>query len=344
MTVAFSTAPLERLAGELLGSPLQVNEMPGGASLRRFFRVRAGEHSGVGMYFPDALQSEEASAAPLTSTRWPFIEVRELLESRGVCVPKLLGEDCARGWLLVEDLGDDTLAEVLKQEPERKTELYQRVVSELARAHDALRALPADSVVAQRAFEHELLHWELDHFREWGLEGRGFSLSAERRQRFDRLAHAIAAKVRALPYGFAHRDFQSRNLMIQRLREGERVVWVDFQDALMGPRVYDLVALLGDSYQSFDDGFVNDRLADYAAVRGLRASLSELHREFDWVTVQRKLKDAGRFVFIQHKKGDASYLRFVEPTIALVRRSLARLSSDTDARELSLLLDELLPT
>jgi N-acetylmuramate 1-kinase len=341
MTVVFSTAPLEQLAQKALGSELEVVEMPGGASLRRFFRVSSAGQRAVGMFFPDALTSEEASGSDSTATRWPFLEVRDLLAQRGVAVPKLLGEDCERGWILVEDLGDDTLAEVLTRHPERKTELYRRVVSELGRAHDVLRELPPSSVVARRSFDVELLHWEIDHFREWGLEGRGISLDASQRARFDRLAHAIAAKVRALPYGFAHRDFQSRNLMLAKGNEGERVVWVDFQDALRGPRVYDLVALLGDSYQTFDDVFVRERLADYAAVRELSSSLDTLFVEFDWVTVQRKLKDAGRFVFIQHKKGDASYLRFVEPTIALVRRSLARLQSDPDARELQALLDEL---
>jgi N-acetylmuramate 1-kinase len=229
----------------------------------------------------------------------------------------------------------------LKRQPERKAELYRRVVSELGRAHDALREVPPNSVVARRSFDVELLHWEIDHFREWGLDGRGIVLDAAQKQRFERLAHSIAHKVRALPYGFAHRDFQSRNLMLAKGSDGERVVWVDFQDALQGPRVYDLVALLGDSYQTFDDAFVRERLADYAAVRDLTSSLDALSFEFDWVTVQRKLKDAGRFVFIQHKKGDASYLRFVEPTIALVRRSLERLQSDPDARELQALLDDL---
>lgn len=293
------------------------------------------------MFFPDALASEEASAAAVAS-RWPFLEVRELLESRGVDVPRLLAEDCDAGWLLVEDLGDRTLAEALGAAPELETQLYQRVVRDLARAHDSLAELPASSIVARRAFEVELLEWEIDHFREWGLEARGIHLGPERESAFKRLAHRWAEAVRRLPYGFSHRDFQSRNLMVTAQPGGDRLVWIDFQDALLGPRVYDLVALLGDSYQSFSEEFVQTRLAEYAELRGLPHELPAIRREFDLVTVQRKLKDAGRFVFIQHKKGDAGYLRFVEPTIALVRRSLARLSDDSDAAELEALLSDLL--
>ena len=94
--------------------------------------------------------------------------------------------------------------------------------------------------------------------------------------------------------------------------------------------------------QTFDDAFVSARLDEFAAHHDMDAeSRRALGREFDLVTVQRKLKDAGRFVFIEHKKGDPSYLRFVEPTIAKVRRALARLRGEPRLDDLALLLDRI---
>lgn len=344
--MSFSLDALLALARSTWGEgEIVVAEMPGGASLRRFFRVTAASGaSAVGMFFPDALASEEASSDGPRRQRWPFLEVQALLRERAVEVPAVLGEDCPAGWLLMEDLGDVTLAEALLREPEQKRSRYQRVVQDLARAHHALRELPASSVVASRSFDVELLRWEIEHFLEWGLVGRGTAVSEQQAARFRELANAIAIKVRELPYGFSHRDFQSRNLMcVPTATSSERLVWLDFQDALQGPRVYDLVALLNDSYQSFSEEFVRDRLREYCDVRGIPQHYEAICREFDWVTVQRKLKDAGRFVFIEHKKGDASYLKFVDPTIALVRQALQRLSAEPSAQQLSTLLDELLP-
>jgi hypothetical protein len=107
------------------------------------------------------------------------------------------------------------------------------------------------------------------------------------------------------------------------------LVWIDFQDAMLGPRVYDLVALLNDSYQTFTVAFVNQRLADYLCYRNLPVSeFRQLSFEFNWITLQRKLKDAGRFVFIDRVKGNSSFLPFVMPTIAKVRSALSNLQGD----------------
>jgi hypothetical protein len=67
-----------------------------------------------------------------------------------------------------------------------------------------------------------------------------------------------------------------------------------------------------------------------------------LRREFDFVTVQRKLKDAGRFIFIERKNGNPSFLPFVEPTIRKARTAMERLSDDADMRVLGALLDRVL--
>ncbi|HEX7668011.1 MAG TPA: phosphotransferase, partial [Polyangiaceae bacterium] len=339
--------PLERLARlvcRITGreTPLAADEMPGGASTRRFFRVRlGGGKTGVAMYVPEAGKPDEIAKVDEGGRRWPFLEVRDLLEARGVNVPKILGDATDEGFLVVEDLGDDTLARYLERAPERRETLYRLAVADLARAQRALADLPARSIVKERAFDYDLLRWEIDHFREWALEARGIELGAVDRRVFDRGAEFLARTVAALPRGFVHRDYQSRNLMIlpDPGGAGERIVWIDFQDALLGPRVYDLVALLGDSYQTFDDAFVSERLDEFAGHHGEDAAgRAALAREFDLVTVQRKLKDAGRFVFIEHKKGDSSYLRFVEPTVTKARLALARLRGTPELDELGALL------
>ncbi len=335
----FERATLDALVAGAFGAPpAAVEPMVGGASSRKYFRVAGpnGERAVV-MFVPDGLTPEEASKE--TNTRWPFLEVHDLLVKARIDVPRIFADASHDGYLLLEDLGDRTLAQVLEREPARKEELYRRAVADLVAAQLHLAPLVPGTIVASRRFDEELLRWEIDHFREWALEARGITLPAEARSRFDRLATALAREVAAMPTAVVHRDYQSRNLMV---REDGAIVWIDFQDALIGPRVYDLVALLNDSYQVFDPAFVGQRIVEAAEAQGLRPDV--LAFEFHLVTVQRKLKDAGRFVFIDRVKGNPNFLPFVEPTLVKVRRSMAAIGGKHPViEELASILDPYLP-
>lgn len=335
--------PLEELVERTFKTELTASPMPGGASTRRYFRVvLPNDKSAVAMFVPEGAKPEEVQRAH-DGVRWPFLEVRDLLAERGIDVPNVLAEDTAKGWLVIEDLGDDTLANWLLRNPGDKRALYTKAVTDLAKAQHALADLPKGCVVASRTFDYELLRWEIEHFKEFGLDARQKPLSEADAKRFSEIADHLAKRVAELPQGFVHRDYQSRNLMV--VDSGTlRLVWIDFQDALLGPRVYDLVALLNDSYQEFERSFVEERLAEYAEAAGLPAKdRAALVDEFDLVTVQRKLKDAGRFVFIDRQKGNPSFLRFVTPTIKKVDGALARLGPhDPEMTELREILERTL--
>lgn len=141
---------------------------------------------------------------------------------------------------------------------------------------------------------------------------------------------AISNHIRSLPYGFTHRDFQSRNIIV---RDG-KLFLIDFQDALMGPSCYDLVALLRDSYVKLSDDDLNELLRYYADKKG--RPLSELKDEFNLITVQRKLKDAGRFVFIDRVKKNPNFLQYIPTSLGYVKNALAQLPKHKPLNDLLL--------
>jgi len=339
------------LVKRAFGAPVaSIDPMPGGASTRRYFRVHVDttpRRSAILMFAPEGAKPEEVTKGGETA-RWPFLEVGELLGAAGVRVPKVLGEDTAHGLLMLEDLGDVTLAEALKIDPSRRRALYERAVRDLAAMHAALEERTKGTIVATRAFDETLLRWELAHFVEYGLDARGVTRSKAAREALDSAFDEIARELSARPRGFVHRDYQSRNLMLdpEGPARGDRdaLVVIDFQDALLGPRAYDLVALLRDSYQDLSEDFVSDMIARYGDERSLdAASRASLRDEFDRLTVQRKLKDAGRFVFIERKKNDPSFLPYFAPSLVRVRHALARLADEATFARVSELLAEALP-
>src|SRR3954468_21869308 len=302
-------AQLQAAYTSATGQPAgKVIRLPGGAGNRIYWRVNGLlQGSAVVMELPaDPVKSEEASKAH-AHEELPFLNVQRYLDRIGVRVPRVLFDAVDDGFLVIEDLTDRTLEAALFEGRPRR-EVYGQAIDQLAKLRAHAEAHPDPSCLAwTRAFDEELYTWEFEHFIDYGLLGRGArptdgELQTLRRE-FARVAHQLASA----PRSFTHRDYQSRNIMV--LDSGEQVV-IDFQDALQGPRQYDLVALLRDSYVELPRPLIDEMLARYLrqfeAEGGPRLDLSEFTAFFDLLTVQRKLKDAGRFVFIDQVKKNPS--------------------------------------
>lgn len=323
---------LDRALAELYGEPIpptKVVKLRGDASTRSYFRVHVDSApaerpaSLIAMQLPeDAFRSDEGGPQP-AGARLPFLEVAELLESRGLPVPSIYVEDLTNGIILLEDLGDVTFEQHLRHAPRTEwPRLYGHAIDLLADLHERLADLPRDSIVSRRRFDRELLDWELDHFREWGLEALSGPLDAADAGTLHDAFGAIVEEIEAMPYGFVHRDYQSKNLMVGPAGE---LTLIDFQDALLGPRAYDLVALLCDSYVSLDLSLQESMISRYAALR--RIDAEALKKEFWHVTLHRKLKDAGRFIYIDRVRKNPDFLQWYPQSLVYVGRAAAQLSA-----------------
>jgi aminoglycoside/choline kinase family phosphotransferase len=310
----------------------KLSPLTGDASNRRYFRL---ELSGgppptlvlMQLAEPEAFkQSEEAVSGTVAITELPFVNVLNHLVKAGVAVPALHYYDKTDGLLYLEDVGDVTLAEACVNATSRNTpDLYRQAVDDLVRLHLRATFPPEPSCIAfGRAFDEPLLMWEFDHFIEYGIEKRaGRLLPEEDRQTIRGEMRQIAALLAGQPRVFTHRDYHSRNLMVQdgRLRV------LDFQDALMGPASYDLASLLRDSYLSLDEELIDELVIRYLEGRAKAgAPLDRLTfmRLFDLTSIQRNLKAAGRFIFIEKEKRNDRYLQYIPRTLANVKRNLAR--------------------
>jgi len=322
------SAPVRRLAGH--------------ASLRSYWRVGRHPDSLVVMVLPPGAGAEEATRGGPPPEE-PFVNVQRYLRSIGVRVPAILAfferepdlDGAAGGLMVLEDLGDEMLETRLlagaAPEP-----LYAQAIDALARLRAAAERRPDPACVAfGRAFDRDLYLWELEHFVEWGLQAwKGGRLSTAEREVATRRFQEIAAALEAEPRGFTHRDYQSRNIML--LPSGEQAV-IDFQDALLAPRQYDLVALLRDSYVELPPDLVDRMLRRwldrFAEAGGQRLEAGPFRATFDLLTIQRKLKDAGRFVFIDRVKKNPGFLPSIPASLRYVREAFSRRPELADLQE-----------
>ena len=303
-----------------------VVKLKGEASSRSYYRVGEPPDSHVLMVMPpDAAQKSEEATKGEAPKELPFLNVHRYLAGLGVRVPHILRYDEPAGVMVLEDLSDITFEQALEGGRNREA-LYTRAVQLLARLRvEAEKRPDAGCLAFTRDFDEDLYDWELHHFREWGLEvWSGQKPTDAERAELDTTFRAIARQLPAAPRGFTHRDYQSRNIMV---KEGELVV-IAFQDARQGPRQYDLVALRRDSCVELDESFV-DRMLDvyldaFQQAGGERIDAKAFKDFFHLLTIQRKLKDAGRFEYIHRVKGNPGFLVSIPASLRYVRAAFAR--------------------
>ncbi len=312
--------------GEQLAS---FTKLFGEASYREYFRLRTTlDKSYVVMKLPPGKQSasEEITNYQGPKDELPFLNVLRYLESRRIPAPKLIQAEPSEGLVLLSDLGDKTLEKLLVDSNEAmRLFFYRQAIDLLLEMQGAGEKSPDPACMAfKRGFDLKLLLWEFDHFLEYGIEDR-FSLKipeAEKKQ-IQAIALEIIRPITEIDYGLTHRDFQSRNLMLH----GYQFHLIDFQDALLGPPQYDLVALLRDSYVVLPFATWKSLLEYYLNEReklGLKAvDAGKFMTGFHRITIQRKLKDAGRFQYIQTVKQNPNFLPHVPASLEYVKQAFA---------------------
>jgi len=312
--------------------------IPGQASNRAYYRLllSGAEHvpSVILVKLPDDPFASEEAADDGGVRELPFCSMQRYLGALGLPVPTILADATGEGYILQEDLGEVTMFAQVKGAGQPQTAAsYRQAIELLVEFQTATWGEGAPPSIGHgREFTLELLRWELDHFKEWLLLAHaGARLSSGEEQVVEEEFDHMAGDLRRAPYMLSHRDYQSTNLMVCE----RGLVLIDFQDALMAPLPYDLVALLRDSYVHLSPGLVDELVAFYFS---LAADLLPMDEEeyvalFHLQTLQRKLKDAGRFVFIDRVKGNPSFMKWVEPTLGYVANAFDALPRYAKLRE-----------
>jgi aminoglycoside/choline kinase family phosphotransferase len=304
---------LQIWAGEHLPSAAAAGEarltpLTGDASNRRYFRLQTPVASYV-----------VAEAPPATEKNAAFIAIREQLDRAGIRVPEIFAADLDKGYLLLEDLGDRLLLPTLTAD--NVDSHYGRALEILLRM---AQAAPADPPVP--VYDQALLSEELDRFPRWFVDGLlGYHVVPADRECLDKLWQLLLDNALEQPGVLVHRDFHSRNLMLQD--DGQLAV-IDFQDAVIGPVTYDLVSLLRDCYIRWPGRRVRQWALshrDALRVAGHIASVSDavFLRWFDWMGLQRHIKVLGTFARLYLRDGKVTYLRDLPLVVRYVRDVLA---------------------
>ncbi len=216
----------------------EIFSLKGDGSERGFFRVRKGKQTLV-LILP---QEGERGLAEARA----YVRLGLFLDQHGLPVPKILAFEEKHGFILVEDLGDTRLEDLPRK---RRLAFYPQAIELLVRLQGLGKEFDPRWAF-EEAFYDEKTMWQREalYFVESFLKNfLGLTPPSEILEELWELF--LKARFYLGEEVLLHRDFQSRNLMVQN----QRLRLIDFQGTRLGPPHYDLASLLFDPYANLKD-------------------------------------------------------------------------------------------
>ena len=299
--------------------------LKGGASGKQFYRiVPCGERaSAIVVGFTDV------EAFDL------YVRNSDFYAGRSISVPGILFSLRDRSTLVLEDCGPCTLQETgAEMSDSLLNSTYRSAVQLLVN----LQRTPFNATWSPPYFDLRKYQFETENhiiakLIEFYFE---YNLSRSEGILIRQSMNTIAETLLKTTMVFAHRDFQSSNLV---LHEGKLVV-TDFQDSLFAHPLYDLVSLLEDSYVKLSDKLKSDLLDYYFAICDAQIARMRdlLEYQYGLLCIQRKLHDAGAFAAAFQTFGKSSFLKYIDGSL---RNALSAMNAYPDLHTLHSLLKKM---
>ena len=277
-------------------------------SQRSFFRVSfaGGPKTYIAVKNPPSTpQSRRENTA--------YLRIGTHLRDAGVPVPEIHGADLEKGWFLLEDFGDLRLQGAVERQ-ESPLPLYTKVLRELLKAQiKGAEGFDTNWCCQTPFYDRELmLQMESGYFLESFLRGY-LHMDQDLRALEAPLEHLAATAARGGKAFLLHRDFQSRNIMVQ----GGLIGIIDWQGARLGPLGYDVASLLVDPYSSLTVPQRDSLVQAYAAMLrdALPGELSRFEDTYPYLAIQRNLQILGAFSFLSTRRDKPWFRTFIPPAV-----------------------------
>ena len=151
----------------------------------------------------------------------------------------------------------------------------------------------------------------------------------------DKLADFFTKVFANQPQTFVHLDYHSRNLLVVKDGSTNKNTYeinipgvIDFQDAMIGPSVYDLASLFQDAYISWDRIKIEEWLNEYnIIVKNTKLEYKDtasLIKAFDIVGLQRHIKNLGIFARLHHRDNKSNYLNDIPMLLKYIEMAYNR--------------------
>jgi aminoglycoside/choline kinase family phosphotransferase len=223
-----------------------------------------------------------------------FFYFSDVFSELNLNTPQIFKINQAQNLYIQSYLGESTLSEVIEKEGE--SERVKMLVQKSLQSLFKLQKSTENKIDFTKTFEYKSYNEypilnDLFYFKNF------FADVLELPYRKSKLISEFLELVKLLenlyPKGLMLRDFQARNIMVNK----DEVYFIDYQAAMEGPLMYDVVSFLFQAKANFSDDFKNEMLDFYINLWQNEDVEKQLHNSLKPLQLIRFLQVLGAYGF-----------------------------------------------
>ena len=248
-------------------SSFNIKELRQEASDRKYYRIKAKNISYV---LTDNFDKTDQSAN--------FLYASKILKNSSVNVPEVLAFSEDLRFVLLQDLGDESLDINDEYKDEKVLEMALEQLSKIYFSdQDVLKSVTKESLLLQT-----------NSFMDFCREKK---CSNDEIKSLENLRNELVHNLLNQQFIPSHNDFERRNLMMFE----EKLFVIDFQDLNMGPIGIDLASIMYEHSYEYPKALIDNLLEKHLKDNGLNASSTELKDMIMHALAHRSMRVVGTF-------------------------------------------------
>jgi len=305
----------------------KLKKIKGDASFRKFYRNRENKSILV-------ISKKEKLKNLLI-----YDAINKILVKNKILAPNLLSENYINNCIEINDFGEQTLFQILKNKRNNKYIFFKKIIKILNKIQsikDKKVKNFKNKLYKIQEYNNKILIDETKLFCDWYAPKILSRLkSIKFKKKFKLEIKNLLSKLNYKNVTFVHRDFHVSNLMYYN----KKIAVIDSQDALIGNRAYDLASLIDDVRLNTSNE-LKEKVFKFYIKTNKKIDLEKFKKDFEILSVLRNLKIIGIFTRLAVRDNKKKYLKLIPYAWKMINH---RIKKQNEFNNLMLLLKKNFP-
>ncbi len=265
--------------------------------------------------------------------------INKILIKNKILAPNLLSENYNDNYIEINDFGDQTLFQILKNKKNNKYVIFKKIIKILNKVQlikDKKVKNFKNKLYNVQKYNNKILFDETKLFCDWyapKILSKFKSIQFKKKFRLE--IKKLLSKLNYKNVTFVHRDFHVSNLMYHN----KKIAVIDSQDALIGNRAYDLASLI-DDVRLKTTNELKEKVFKFYVKTNKKIDLEKFKKDFEILSVLRNLKIIGIFMRLAARDNKKKYLKLIPYAWEMINH---RIKEQNEFNNLKLLLKNNFP-